>query len=133
MCSLNWNLLRSVKLPITDVSLLCRTKVLRHAYVEGRNLLNKHKGRLQQEGQEIERVNGGLNLSLSVCGLKKDEPLCLSCSDVIRFEWFADCANKFVRDLESGCSLRHYTFCNPLVRHLLQGKGTCCAVFIYGP
>jgi uncharacterized protein YbcC (UPF0753/DUF2309 family) len=58
MCSLNWNLLRSVKLPITDVSLLCRRKVLKHANVEGRNLLHKHKGRLQQEGQEIEVLNG---------------------------------------------------------------------------
>jgi len=24
--------------------------------------------------------------------------------------------------LESGCSLHHYTFCNPIVRHLLEGK-----------
>ncbi|RCV09337.1 hypothetical protein SETIT_2G019400v2 [Setaria italica] len=122
LSELEFALERSAKLPITDVSLLCRRKVLKHAYVEGRNLLNKHKGRLQQEGQEIGRVCRGLNLSLSLIGLKKDESPCLSCSDVKRFEWFADCASKFVRDMESGCSLRQYTFCNPLVRHLLQGK-----------
>jgi len=27
-----------------------------------------------------------------------------------------------VRDVEHGCSLRQYTFCNPLVRHLLEGR-----------
>lgn len=27
-----------------------------------------------------------------------------------------------MRDVESGCSLRRYTFCNPSVRHLLEGK-----------
>ncbi|CAM0145198.1 unnamed protein product [Urochloa decumbens] len=89
LSELEFALERSVKLPITDVSLICRRKVLKHAYAEGRNLLNKHKRPLQQEGQEIRWVN---------------------------------CASKFVRDMESGCSLRHYTFCNPLVRHLLEGK-----------
>jgi len=38
------------------------------------------------------------------------------------FEGFAVCAGKFVRDVASGCSLRHQTFCNPLVRQLLEGK-----------
>jgi len=38
------------------------------------------------------------------------------------FEGFAVCAGKFVRDVASGCSLRHHTFCNPLVRQLLEGK-----------
>ena len=41
----------------------------------------------------------------------------LNAADVARFEWFSDCASKFVIDVESGRSLRHYTFCN-----LLEGK-----------
>jgi hypothetical protein len=54
----------------------------------------------------------------------KDAPSAagLSMDDVRRCEWYADCARKFVRDAESGCSLHHYTFCNPIVRHLLEGK-----------
>ncbi|CAL5077081.1 unnamed protein product [Urochloa decumbens] len=123
LSELEFALERSVKLPVTDVSLICRRKVLKHAYAEGRNLLNKHKRPLQQEGQEIRWVSLGLNISFSsLIGLKKDEPVCLTSFDVRRFEWFADCASQFVRDMESGCSLRHYTFCNPLVRHLLEGK-----------
>jgi hypothetical protein len=45
-------------------------------------------------------------------------------ADVVRrFEWFADCAGRFVRDVaESGSTLRHHTFCNPVVRRLLEGK-----------
>uniref|UniRef100_A0A0E0JL21 Uncharacterized protein n=1 Tax=Oryza punctata TaxID=4537 RepID=A0A0E0JL21_ORYPU len=36
--------------------------------------------------------------------------------------WFADKASKFVRDVETGCSLAHYGFLNPFVRLLLQRK-----------
>jgi hypothetical protein len=45
-------------------------------------------------------------------------------ADVVRrFEWFAGCAGRFVRDVaESGSTLRHHTFCNPVVRRLLEGK-----------
>ncbi|KAF8713978.1 hypothetical protein HU200_027966 [Digitaria exilis] len=124
LAEMEFALERSVKLPITDVSLLHRRKVIKHAYLEATNLLEKHKRRQpQQENKEIERIPNGRSLSsLSLISLNKDESLCLSCSDVQRFEWFADCASKFVRDVESGCSLRHYTFCNPLVRRLLEGK-----------
>ncbi|RLM58565.1 hypothetical protein C2845_PM18G05960 [Panicum miliaceum] len=103
LAELEFALERSVKLPITDVSLLHRRKVIKHAYTEAASLLHKHKWQSQQEDKEIERISHGRSLSfLSLIGLKKDESLCLSCSDVRRFEWFADCAGKFVRDVESG-------------------------------
>jgi len=98
LAELEFALERSVKLPITDVSLLHRRKVINHAYTEAANLPDKHKWQSQQEDREIQRISHGRRLSLSLIGLKKDESLCLSCSDVQRFEWFADCAGKFVRD-----------------------------------
>ena len=99
LAELEFALERSVKLPIRDISLLHRRKVIKHAYTEAANLLDKHKWQSQQEDREIQRISHGRSLSfLSLIGLKKDESLCLSCSDVQRFEWFADCAGKFVRD-----------------------------------
>ncbi|CAL5078080.1 unnamed protein product [Urochloa decumbens] len=116
---------RTMKLPVTDVSLLHRRKMIRRAYLEGIELLNKHKSHALQVQEEIgqgskrkrwfiSRAKNNLSFSSSFSGLKMD--------DVRRFEWFADHAGKFVRDVESGCSLRHYTFCSPHVRHLLEGK-----------
>ncbi|CAL5091685.1 unnamed protein product [Urochloa decumbens] len=122
LAELDFALERSMKLPITDVSLLRRRNMITQGYVEAAILLDKHKRQSQQEDQRIEWISHGRSLYLSLMGLNKDESLCLSSSDVQRFEWFADCASKFVRDVESGCSLRHYTFCNPLVRQLLEGK-----------
>lgn len=43
-------------------------------------------------------------------------------ASVGRFEWFADKAARFLRDVESGCSLSHHRFFNPLITQLLQGK-----------
>ncbi|CAN6170754.1 unnamed protein product [Urochloa humidicola] len=113
---------RTLKLPVTDVSLLHRRKMIRRAYLEGTQLLNKHKHKSQAlqvqeeigQGSKRKRWFTRANNNLSFSGLKMD--------DVRRFEWFADHASKFVRDVESGCSLRHYTFCSPHVRHLLEGK-----------
>jgi len=96
---------------------------LKLAYINGTDLLNKHRRQALQKDQDIRQgvkrkrrwIPPAKNLTTSsFAGLNRD--------DVRRFEWFADCAGKFVRDVESGCSLRHYTFCNPLVRHLLEGK-----------
>jgi hypothetical protein len=116
---------RSAKLPITDVSLLQRRKMIKCAYLEAAQLLDKHEQEALvpagQEGKVLGTkrkhwiISGVMSQATSsLCGLKME--------DVRRFERFADCAGKFVRDVESGCSLRHYTFCNPLVRHLLDGK-----------
>ncbi|KAF8783616.1 hypothetical protein HU200_000469 [Digitaria exilis] len=122
---------RSGKLPITDVSLLRRRKILKRAYKECSDVLHRCK----HQAQEDEDIEGGFTPSDSSFAKRiaratessfayffptgKDD---LSSSNVRRFGWLADCASKFVRDVESGCSLRHYTFCNPLIRHLLQGK-----------
>ncbi|KAF8731316.1 hypothetical protein HU200_016370 [Digitaria exilis] len=122
---------RSGKLPITDVSLLRRRKILKRAYKECGDVL--HRCKLQaHEDEETERGLTATDSSFPkriaratrssigyLLPTGKDD---LSNTDVGRFGWLADCASKFVRDVESGCSLRHYTFCNPLVRHLLQGK-----------
>ncbi|KAL6630611.1 hypothetical protein ACP70R_021773 [Stipagrostis hirtigluma subsp. patula] len=124
---------RSGKLPITDVALLRRMKIIKHAYIEGKDLLNKHKLQLVEGQQEIEqvvtassfleRVTRAANLPPSISsllGLNKEKHL--SSSVVQIFEWFADSAGQFVAAVVSGCSLRHHMFCNPVTRHLLEGK-----------
>ncbi|XP_072148122.1 uncharacterized protein [Setaria viridis] len=118
LSELEFALERTAKLPITEASLLRRRKLLKRGYVEGIDLLNKHKLQGHQERPGVKRkrwITCSKNLSISSFGG-------LNTDGVRRFEWFADCAGKFVRDVESGCSLRHHTFCNPLVRHLLNGK-----------
>ncbi|KAG2639683.1 hypothetical protein PVAP13_2KG028664 [Panicum virgatum] len=123
LSELQFSLERTANLPITDISLLQRRKVLKLAYINGTDLLDKHRRQALQKDQDIRQgikrkrlwIPPAKNLvTSSFSSLNRD--------DVRRFEWFADCAGKFVRDVESGCSLRHYTFCNPLVRHLLEGK-----------
>ncbi|WVZ61696.1 hypothetical protein U9M48_011528 [Paspalum notatum var. saurae] len=120
---LEFALERSTKLPITDVSLIQRRKMINCAYVEAMELLSKHK---QQSVQDLEEIAQGVKRKRSWINRAKDLLISsysgLNMDDVRRFEWFADCAGKFVRDVESGCSLRHYTFSNPIVRHLLEGK-----------
>lgn len=54
-------------------------------------------------------------------GFRKDNICCLA-SDVRRYKWFAECANCFLRDVESGCSPLRCLFNNPLVRKPLEGK-----------
>ncbi|KAF8783611.1 hypothetical protein HU200_000464 [Digitaria exilis] len=119
LSELEFALERTAKLPITEATLLRRRKVLKHGYIEGMDLLNKHKLQGNQDlRQGVKRkrwITYSMNLSVSSYGG-------LNMDDVRRFEWFADCAGKFIRDVESGCSLRQYTLCNPLVRHLLNGK-----------
>ncbi|CAL5089831.1 unnamed protein product [Urochloa decumbens] len=124
LAELEFALERSAKLPITDVSLLNRRKVFKGAYIEGVDLLNKYR-RLAMQAQEetcsqvVKRkrwiTRAKVLLIATSVGLNKQ-------GDVRRLEWFADRARRFLRDLECGCSLLHYTFCNLLVRHLLEGK-----------
>jgi hypothetical protein len=123
---LEFALERAKELPIRHDSLLDRRRMIKRAYLEAMELLDKHK---QQQavppGQELQVAHGvkrkrwvisakNMLITSSFAGL--------SVNDVRRFEWYADCAGRFVRDVESGCSLHHYTFCNPIVRHLLEGK-----------
>ncbi|KAF8653488.1 hypothetical protein HU200_062237 [Digitaria exilis] len=120
---LEFALERTAKLPVTDVSLLHRRKMISRAYLEGTELLNKHRSSqqpLQEQGQQhksqAKRKRWIIARALSVTS-----SAVLKTDDIRRFEWFADHARRFVRDVESGCSLRHYTFCSPHVRHLLEG------------
>ena len=68
----------------------------------------------------LQRIASAANLSISsLLGLDKDQ---LSSSIAQTFEWYADCADKFVTDVESGCPLRRDTFRYPFVRQVFEGK-----------
>ena len=69
----------------------------------------------------LQRIASAANLSISsLLGLdNKDQ---LSSSIAQTFEWYADCADKFVTDVESGCPLRRDTFRYPFVRQVFEGK-----------
>ncbi|RLN04114.1 hypothetical protein C2845_PM13G02850 [Panicum miliaceum] len=126
---------RTRKMPMTHVSLLQRRNKLESAYIEGRDLLNKHKPRVLESHEEVGQVavveksssylyqriaRAAANMSISsLLGLNKEH---LSSSDAQRFEWYADCADKFVTDVESGCPLRRHIFRYPFVTQLFQGK-----------
>ncbi|WVZ83906.1 hypothetical protein U9M48_031001, partial [Paspalum notatum var. saurae] len=116
---------RSAKLPITDVSPLQRRKMIKCAYVEAMELLDQHKEEAapaacrEQIAQGVKRKRSWI---IRAKNLSATSSTALNTGEVRRFEWFADCASQFLRDVESGCSIRHYTFCNPIVWHLLQGK-----------
>ncbi|CAD6221507.1 unnamed protein product [Miscanthus lutarioriparius] len=115
---------RSAKLPITDVSLLQRRKMIKRGYVEAMELLKKDKQQAVPPGQELQVAQGVKRKRWFDCAKNMSlKPfVALSTDAVKRFEWYADHAGRFVRDVESGCSLHHNTFCNPIVRHLLEGK-----------
>ncbi|KAJ1287578.1 hypothetical protein BS78_02G020800 [Paspalum vaginatum] len=108
---------RSAKMPITDVSLLKRRRMLKRAYLEAMELLDKHK---QQD--KMDQIVQGVKRTRRITNVPTNSFASLSMDDVRRFEWFADGAGKFLRDVEHGCSLRQYTFCSPSIRHLLEGK-----------
>ncbi|KAG2631359.1 hypothetical protein PVAP13_2NG197772, partial [Panicum virgatum] len=112
---------RSSKLPITDVALLRRRKILKRALNECGDVLLRYKLQaIEDEESQQGRIAYATKSSIAhLFGLAKDGPSGL---DVQRFEWFAGCAGKLVKDLESGCSLWQYTFSNPLTRQLLEGK-----------
>jgi len=103
--------------------------------MEGADLLSKHKQQVLEEGQEeagqlvtspsyLERIiatAAEFYISSLASGLNKQQ--CLSSSVVQKFEWYADCADKFVADVESACPPRRdITLRYPFVRQLLQGK-----------
>ncbi|OEL17221.1 hypothetical protein BAE44_0021760, partial [Dichanthelium oligosanthes] len=108
LTQLEFALERIAKMPITHVSLLRRVKMLKSAYAEGADLLNK---------EWIGRRARNLSIS-SLLGLNNNDHL--SSTAVQMFEWYADCAEKFVADLETGCPLRRDTFRYPFVRQLLE-------------
>lgn len=113
---------RSSKLPITDRSLLRRRKILKRFYEECGNVLDRCKPPALED-QENEQGVTRFSFPKRIAGLgrqSRNKGL-LGYSDVGRFERYAAWADKFMRDLESGYSLRQYMFSNPLIRRLLQG------------
>ncbi|KAL6880271.1 hypothetical protein ACP4OV_011836 [Aristida adscensionis] len=123
---------RSSKFPLTDASLLRRRKILKRALEECGNVLYRSKIQALQGEKDPRimamdssfprRIVRAARSSFAHLFTPKRDDNDISCSDVRRFTWFADCAGRFVRDVESGCSLWHYTFCNSIARHLLEGK-----------
>ncbi|KAL6880269.1 hypothetical protein ACP4OV_011834 [Aristida adscensionis] len=130
LSQLEFALERTGKLPITYVSLLRRRKLIKQAYIDGTCLLNKYKLQLVDGHKEttqlatgssfLERVIHAVKLSVSsLIGLNMGY---LTSSSVQIFEYYADCATNFVREVESGNPLQHVNFGHRLVRHLLEGK-----------
>ncbi|CAL5091771.1 unnamed protein product [Urochloa decumbens] len=121
---------RSARMPITDVSLLRRRKLFERAFKDCGDLLQRCIKKQIMDAIEskqlvthsfpkwIARVTQS-SMSSYFTGFREDNR---SCSEVRRYEWFAECANRFLRDVESGCSARRCMFSNPLVRQLLEGK-----------
>jgi len=150
LSQLEFALERTGELPITYVSLLRRMKMLKRAYAEGTDLLNKHRRPQQRELED----GGGVDLgrpppvtsvtrrhpflawvgrarnrllpaaSSSLLGLMTNKADHLSSSVVQTFEWYAACADRFAADAESaGLPLRRDAAVRyPLVRRLLEGK-----------
>ncbi|KAL6848645.1 hypothetical protein ACP4OV_021228 [Aristida adscensionis] len=121
---------RSARMPITDVSLLRRRKLLKCAFDECGDLLHRC-GKVQtvvarDVGPPVTHsfpkwivLATRSSISSYFTRFPRDD---LTCSNVRRFEWLAERANHFLRDVESGCLPQRYTFSNPLVRQLLEGK-----------
>ncbi|CAD6343586.1 unnamed protein product [Miscanthus lutarioriparius] len=117
------------RIPITYVSLLRSRKDIKGVYMEGTELLNKHKKpQNENDGHVVVRSSSYLqwiadraaNFSISsLVGLGKEK---LSSSVAQKFERYADWAEKFVAEVESGCPLRLDTFRYPFLKHLLEGK-----------
>ncbi|KAL6880267.1 hypothetical protein ACP4OV_011832 [Aristida adscensionis] len=130
LSQLEFSLERTGKMPITYVSLLRRRKLIKQAYIDGTNILNKHKMQLVEGNKETRQLATGSSFlewvihaaKLSVSSLIGLEKGYLTSSVVQMFEYYADCAAKFVTEVESGNPLQHITFCYPLVRHLLEEK-----------
>nr|CAB3500885.1 unnamed protein product [Digitaria exilis] len=125
LSQLEFALERIARAPITYLSLLRRVRMLKSAYAEGTALLNKHRGRQGEAGQAatpfrfLEWIGRARSISSSLLGLSKDH---LSSGAVQMFEWYAECAEKLVADVETGCPLRRDTFRYPFVRHLVEDK-----------
>jgi len=122
------------RIPTTYISLLRSRKVLKRVYMEGIELLNKHKPQDENDGHVVVRSSSYLqwiadraaNFSISsLVGLGKEK---LSSSVAQKFERYADWAEKFVAEVESGCPLRLHTFRYPFLKHLLEGKSLRCRI-----
>ncbi|XP_048548445.1 uncharacterized protein LOC125527972 [Triticum urartu] len=115
---LNLALERTRMMPITIMTLFCLKKKLKDVSEECGDLLSRARGRQQMVPSLRRKIMHTVLPSFIV----PDQDL-LSSSVVGRFERFVKEAGRFVRDVESGCSLSHYRFLSSPIRHLLQGKG----------
>ncbi|TVU40835.1 hypothetical protein EJB05_14315, partial [Eragrostis curvula] len=134
LSQLEFALERAGKLPITYVSLLRRMKMLKRAYLQGTDLLSKHKKLLvaAEEDQDVGRRRSlpfldGVSSLLGMLRSNDNDDERLTSSVAKTFEWYAACADKLVADVvESSSPLRrdhHDAFRRyPLLRHLLEGK-----------
>jgi len=128
------------RIPTTYISLLRSRKVLKRVYMEGIELLNKHKPQDENDGHVVVRsssylqriVDRAANFSISsLVGLCKEKKL--SSSVAQKFERYAHWAEKFVAEVESSCPLQHVTFRYPFVRHLFEGKTLGCEIVVKKP
>ncbi|KAM3391785.1 hypothetical protein ACQJBY_013094 [Aegilops geniculata] len=108
---------RSRMMPITIMASLRLRKKLKDVFKECADLLGKARDRQNVVPSLRRKV---MHAVLPTFIVPNQDVL--SSSAVRKFELYANEAEKFVRDLESGCSLSHYRFLNPLIRHLLEGK-----------
>jgi hypothetical protein len=125
----------SDKWNITSAPLLRWRSKLKRAAQDCDHTLRRYKLRLQEEEEVQQGVRSSSfpkriahtarSLVLSIFGRGSDNDDELRGSTAVRrFEWFANGASEFLRYVEHGGSPRSYMFFDPLIRHLLAGKGT---------
>ena len=114
---LDLGLERTRMMPITIMSLLRLRKKLKDVFKECNDLLHNVRDRQQVLSLVRRKIMHDVLTSFIV----PHEDV-LSSSVVERFERFASEAEKFASDVETGCSLSHYRFLNPFIRHILKGK-----------
>jgi hypothetical protein len=125
---LKFALERTQRMPMIEVSLLQMRMMIKHAFEGSRDLLYKqqtlrvnleHGGTQQGVTPSLSLPNRIMHAVKPFFGTEKGS---ISGSSVRRFEMFAQKTDKFVRDVESGCSLAPYRFSSPLITQLLEGK-----------
>ncbi|XP_037488264.1 uncharacterized protein LOC119366608 [Triticum dicoccoides] len=115
---LNLGLERTRMMPITIMTLFCLKKKLMDVSKECGVLLSRARARQQMVPSLRRKIMHTVMPSFIVPNQDV-----LSSSVVGRFERFVEEADRFVRDVDSGCSLSHYRFLTSPIRHLLEGKG----------
>ncbi|XP_066335516.1 uncharacterized protein [Miscanthus floridulus] len=123
----------SNKWNVTSVPLLRWRSKLKHASQECDNTLRMCRQRLQEEEEVQQAVRSSTfpkriaHNALSFVSLffshGNDDGLKGS-TVAQRFERFTEGASEFLRYVELGGTPRRYMFCDPLMRHLIAGKGT---------
>ncbi|KAL6647745.1 hypothetical protein ACP70R_015182 [Stipagrostis hirtigluma subsp. patula] len=114
---------------ITDVSLLCWRKKLKHAAQECGDTLHKCRQRVLEDEkmeQEVSNSSLGKQIAHATKSLIFSAFSCndnvLSTSIVRRFEWYADGASEFLRFIEHGGTPRYHMPSDSLIKHLFSGK-----------